>query len=680
MNSKSFCRPRRRRPPIEARAPAVSQMAAVLLGLGALAAAGVAMAGDAPAWMHAQVNAPLPAHDEKTAAVMLYSDTVLTVQSNGKMRRQLREVYRILRPEGQARAVVRITFDDQSRIRYLHAWCIPTEGKDYEVKERDSTETSVQGVPYAEFVTDLHVKLLQIPAATPGSVVGFEVEQDVRPYDLAHEWDFQDTVPVREAHYTLQLPPGWSYKATWVNHADESADTTIPNQWRWVVNDLKAIRIEPNMPSLRGLRGKLAISLAAPDSKLQGFQSWQDVGTWYLGLAAGRRDASPEIKQKVAELTADAPSTLGKMRAIAEFVQNDIRYVAIELGIGGFQPHPAADIFLHRYGDCKDKVTLFSSMLEQIGIDSYYVIINTERGAVNGSTLPNLGFNHVIAAIRLPDGVDDATLAAVLPDPKLGRILIFDPTDYLMPFGAIPGQLQASFGLLVTPDSSRLIEMPQLAPESNGLQRTGQFTLDDDGSLHGDVHELRIGDLASTQRYALRATKQDSDRAKPLEALLNDSISIFQIEKATISNLHATYKPLEWNYTLFAQSYAKFSGDLLILRPRVLGTNSRNFLETKEPRENSIELDGPEIDTDVFEITLPAGYAVEQLPIPTEKDYSFASYHSETKLVGHTLRYSRTFEVKELDVPVAQAEDLKALYRAVYNDERNSAVLERTGR
>jgi hypothetical protein len=267
-----------------------------------------------------------------------------------------------------------------------------------------------------------------------------------------------------------------------------------------------------------------------------------------------------------------------------------------------------------------------------------------------------------------------------LPDPKLGRILIFDPTDYLMPFGAIAGRLQASFGLLVTPDSSGLIEMPQLAPQSNTLQRTAQFTLDEDGTLHGDVHEIRTGDQASAQRYALRATKQDSDRAKPLEALLNDSISIFQIEKATLGNLHAKYLPLEWNYTLSAQDYAKFSGDLLLFRPRVLGSKVRNFLEAKEPRENSIELDGPELDTDVFEITLPAGYGATQLPAPVKKDYGFASYRSETKLVGHTLQYSRTFEVKEPNVPVAQAEDLKALYRVIYNDERNQAVLERAAR
>jgi len=89
------------------------------------------------------------------------------------------------------------------------------------------------------------------------------------------------------------------------------------------------------------------------------------MGIWYSTLTTGRRDPSPEIKQKVATLTASAATPLAKMQALAAFVQNDIRYVAILLGIGGIQPHPATDVFANRYGDCKDKATLLSSMLKE---------------------------------------------------------------------------------------------------------------------------------------------------------------------------------------------------------------------------------------------------------------------------------------------------------------------------
>ena len=118
---------------------------------------------------------------------------------------------------------------------------------------------------------------------------------------------------------------------------------------------------------------------------------------------------------------------------------------------------------------------------------------------------------------------------------------------------------------------------------------------------------------------------------------------------------------------------------LLLVRPRVLGSRSSDLLETKEPRQYPVEMPGPERDVDTFEITLPAGYEVDDLPPPVNADYSFASYHSKTEVNGNTLKYTGTFEVKELSVPLNKVEDLKKLYRIIAGDERNTAVLKTAG-
>ena len=114
---------------------------------------------------------------------------------------------------------------------------------------------------------------------------------------------------------------------------------------------------------------------------------------------------------------------------------------------------------------------------------------------------------------------------------------------------------------------------------------------------------------------------------------------------------------------------------LLLVRTRVLGSRSSDLLETKEPRQYPVEMPGPERDVDTFEITLPAGYEVDDLPPPVNADYSFASYYSKTAVNGNTLKYTRTFEVKELSVPPSKADELKKFYRIISSDERNTAVL-----
>jgi hypothetical protein len=364
------------------------------------------------------------------------------------------------------------------------------------------------------------------------------------------------------------------------------------------------------------------------------------------------------------------------MRALAEFMQKDIRYMAVELGIGGFQPHPAPDTFSHRYGDCKDKATLLASMLREVGIDSYLVIVNTVRGGVGVSTPPHIGaFNHAILAIHLPDGTDDPSLVATVQNPKLGRLLIFDPTDEITPFGQLRGPLQANYALLITPDSGELVQLPQLQSSTNGVTRSATFTIDARGTLTGSVHEVRVGDSAWHQRWALREVEKDVDRIKPIEVLMAHSMGTFEITKATISNLKIYSLPFGYDWNFVALDYGKVAGDMLLVRPRVLGEKADGLLETKEPRRYPVEFPGPRKDSDQFEIKIPAGYVVEELPPPTDVDYSFGSYHSKVEVTGATLRYSRTFEIKQLSVPVDKMEDLKKFYRTIASDERNTAVL-----
>ena len=653
------------------------QSGRLLLALAAFTALALpcaAAAGGAPPWMQAQVSAPVPEHDPQTNAVLMYSERVVTVQPNGNRRRLERRVFRILRPEGGKRGLAVAIFDSRSRIASIHGWCIPATGKEFEVKDRDAIETGLAGVAGSELISDVRARMLSIPAAVPGSLVGYEFERDEQPLLQADSWDFQDTVPVRESRFTLELPPGWQYTNTWINHPGQPP-VSGGNRWVWVVSDIKPIAIESQMPPWQGMAGRMWISFVPPSGLAAGPQTWQQMGAWYLDLTNGRRDASPEIRQKVGELTAATPQLVGRMRALAAFVQSEVRYVAIELGIGGYQPHPAAEVFTHRYGDCKDKATLLASMLKELGVDSSYVIVDTERGAVTAATPPNFGFDHVILAIRLPPGTSDPSLQAVLAHPRLGSLLLFDPTDPYTPFGSLSGRLQGGYGLLVVPEGSELVQLPHLAPDANAIRTIAHLTLDANGTLSGDVQEILVGDPAAHQRSVLTTFSQNDGHRKFLESHLGHAFSDFQVLNARVANVRANEQPLEWNYSLEAHYYAKASADLLVVRPRVLGSKSSALLETREPRRNPVEFDAAEHDTDTFEIALPSGYRVEELPAPVDADYGFAAYHSRSQLVGHTLRYSRSLEIRELSIPVEKTGDLKQFYRTIEGDEHATAVL-----
>jgi hypothetical protein len=648
-----------------------------VLCLGMLAfAPAAAFGGDAPQWMHALVNRPLPLQDEKAEAVVLFSETNVNVVSTATVKTVVRRAYKILRPKGREFGTVVVVFQSYNKVTGLHGWCIPAQGKDYEVKDKEAVEVSLPHIEGSELITDVKAKVLRIPAADPGNIVGYEYQTEERPLVLQDTWVFQDVVPVQESHYSLQLPAGWEYKASWMNSPEVRPAQTGTNQWHWSVSNQKALRKEEDMPPMRGLLGQMVLSFLGPGTaNVSGYTNWRQMGTWYRNLTSGRVEASAEIKQKVVALTAAAPTQLDKMKALAQFVQRKVRYVAIELGIGGWQPHPAAEVFTHSYGDCKDKTTLLAAMLREIAVESYYVVINSERGSITQDTPAHGGFNHVILAIKVPDGITDASLVATMQHPALGKLLFFDATNELTPFGQIGGHLQSNYGLLVGPDGGELVELPKQPSSMNGIRRTAKLMLDASGKLQGEVVEERVGDRARSQRRAQRTLTTERAWIKPIENLLAGSLSNFRITKASVVNLDLLDQPFGFSYTFEAEKYAKTAGNFLLMRPRVLGVKSSAILEKKEPRQFPIEFDGPVRDTDNFEIAVPPGYEVDELPPPADADFSFASYHSRAEVKGNVIRYSRTFEVKELSVPVSKAEELKRFYRIIAGDERNTAVL-----
>src|SRR5437773_4994257 len=232
--------------------------AALLVGC-ALVFSSRANAGDAPAWMRAVVSAPLPAHDDKTDAVLLFSDKIVTVQSENKVKTLVRQAYKILRPDGRGFGMIRVPFNSHQKITNMRGWCIPAQGKDYEVKDKDAIETSLFQISDSELINDVRDKFLQIPAADPGNIVGYEYEEEEQPYALQDIWYFQHGIPVREAQYTLQLPPGWEYKTTFLN-APEVKPVQSGNQWQWSASDVKALKKEEEMPPWRGVAGQMIVS------------------------------------------------------------------------------------------------------------------------------------------------------------------------------------------------------------------------------------------------------------------------------------------------------------------------------------------------------------------------------------------------------------------------------------
>ncbi|HET7434221.1 MAG TPA: DUF3857 and transglutaminase domain-containing protein [Thermoanaerobaculia bacterium] len=627
--------------------------------------------GGAPDWLKALAHTQLPKYADDTAGAALLDETVVTVTRNGELHTLHRTAYKVLTTAGRDLGYIAVHYDKENALTGFRAWAIAANGEEYQVKERDAVETAAFD---GELYADAKVKVLRIPAAEPGAIVAYEIEQTRRPYGLQDVWQYQSTIPVRRARYSLTLPEGWSQEARWLN-APALAPRTENGALVWELSDVDAIKPEPGMPAMRSLAGALAVTLVPPvtEAALRPHRTWADVGAWYEALSASRRTATPALQAKARELTASKATTLEKIAAIAAFAQRDVRYVAIEIGIGNVQPHAAADVFANRYGDCKDKVTLLVTMLKEIGVKAHPLLVHTDRGVANKDYASIRWFNHVIAAIELPADAPAEALYATVKHEKLGRLLFFDPTSPNTPFGHLPPYLQASRGLLVASGTGELIELAAQAPESSQLLRSAKLKLDDAGALAGEVREVRTGAIATNYRDALQSMTE-KERQQFVEQQLNYHLNHFTLRDLAVENLDDPAKDLVIHYTLAAPSYARTAAGLLLVRPRVLGRKTDAIIDLKN-RKYGYEMSGPSREVDDIEIAMPANVIADELPPAQNLSTPVVSYTSQSTFEKNALHYRREYKVQNFDVPLAGLADLNKAFSQVLADERTSAVL-----
>ena len=617
----------------------------------------------APQWLLGLKSLPLPEYPEDVDAVVLLDEGRTVVTKGEELRSLYHIAYKVLTPAGQGLATRRLTFDGETRISELKAWNIKLDGVVHEVSQKDAVETQLfSGMLFA----DTRLLLLHTPQVEIGSIVWYEWEQRHRPYILQSFWWFQGRYPVLRSRFVLKLPQNWHFNALTTNHPEVAAHKLGENRWVWELTDLAGIPEEEGMSPVSMLAARLAVSYV-PGKEVkhgQAFESWDDVGQWFGGLMEPRTAPSEEILSTAGRI--------GSRRSIAEYVQKQIRYVAIEIGIGGYQPHFAAEVFRNQYGDCKDKVTLLATLSRALDEEIFPVLIHTQRGRLHPDFPSPLSFNHVIAAFRAAEGEEQ--LPAFLNHPELGGLLLFDPTEPGVPFGQLPAHLQGTKALLISPRAGHIIDTPVASPIRNRLLRDATLQLSGDGYLKGIVKEVYWGAAARLERSVFQESTHDewTRATESFVALWLPGVTLLSVALDRTEGV----EPLLEHYEISAPYFARKEGDLLLFRPCVLGSRVSHLSSQKE-RRYPLQFPHLSLNSDVFRITLPPGYVVEQLPEPVERDSPYVRYRAASTMKGNVLEYVRSLEIKQLNVPAEEVETLREFYQLVDRDERGLVLLKR---
>ncbi|MGD0739882.1 MAG: DUF3857 domain-containing protein [Terracidiphilus sp.] len=624
-----------------------------------------------PQWGLDAAKTPTPSYAGDAPSVILYDEYVESVDDQGRAIERERKAIRILKPQARDTSCM-VSYDVDEKINYFREWTLTADGKTFQAKDTDFADVGDLSEPIE--LSAARTRMVHAPAADVGATLICESEELLKPYIQEKDWWFQSAEPVVYEALEIDLPPGRAHTEAWHNQAPVKAVEVAPRQWRWEIRDEHALNLRdvPSRPVWEALAARMSVQWG--DAAVPGDdKEWQYLGQWTTQLESDRPVPSPEIVAQTQQLISNAPDFYSKLVAITSYIQKNIRYFIVSRGIGGLQANHAADIFRNRYGDCKDKTTLLISMLQVAGITAYYVPVDNRRGVVDPK-VPSLVGNHMITAIQLPPDVKDPRLMAVVNAADGNRYLIFDPTDERTPVGNLPSEEQGGYGLLAAGPSSQIVELPVLDPAANGTDRSGKFTLDADGTLSGSVDTLRIGPSGAELRSVLKFS-DEKERRDALETSVALDLPGVVVDSFQFVEPDALSKPIELHYKVTAHQYAHVAGPLLLVRPRVLGSESLRFDD--KPRKVPFDLDATGRWHSSYDITLPAGYVVDETPDPVDIDMDFASYHASATAKGNVLHYEMVYTVRQVELPADRAADFRKFELAILSDEKGTAVLKK---
>ena len=428
-----------------------------------------------------------------------------------------------------------------------------------------------------------------------------------------------------------------------------------------------------------------------PDIAMTTFSSWEQLGAWYAGLQKAQMELTPELKAKVAELTRNAKTDEEKISAIYDFVAQDYRYVSLSFGVGRFQPHKATEIFSNKYGDCKDKHTLLSTMLKEAGFRVEPVLIGSAR-KLDAEVPSPAQFDHVFSAVMAKNA-----------DAKAMPITYLDTTAEIAPYGLISFNLRDKDALLVGLNSpSRVIKTPPDPPFANTQEVAVTGTVNDLGKLNGQVDAKFRGDFELFVRQAYRATPQN--KWKDLTKYLSYRWGIGgEVENVKVDDLTNTHVPVRLSFTVARNNFFDWSSkstDLALPLPPVTLAPAGNDVDEDGNEDAAAKSDsdadddddakpvagkkpkpidlGPTYDlTMTVKLTLPANFKARN-PVPLSVKRDYAQYTSNYKVTGQTLEGTRAMKIAQHELPIERRGDYAAFVRAVRADERQKFHVEST--
>lgn len=603
-----------------------------------------------------EAKALVPDSLHQNADIITYAnDTYLDVDGLDKVSMKVHKVFSVLNEEAKDALIFHEFSTKQKVLDYVEIRVYDSKGKQIGKYKKGDMRTTAYGEGLVEdgFVTYFPITVTSYPVT-----VEMNYEKKLKGTFFIPDFRFVgEKEGVVESSYTIKLPSeiNLRYKPRGCNLTPIVNDNGKTKTYVWTVKNITPCEDEEE--SVSSSEKFPYVSIVTDQFSYYGVQgdlsSWKSFGVWINELYKGLDELTPERQAFFQNMVKDAPNDVEKIRKLYHYLQENFRYVSIQLGIGGIQPFSARFTDQNKYGDCKALSNYMRAILKCVGIKSNVAIINAEYNELPvDPSFPENRFNHVILCI-----------------PQKRDSIWLECTSSTIEFASLGTFTENRNALLVTEDGGVLVSTPVSKPNANQIFTKTKIKFEPDLSANSET-ELNVkGAYHSLFNDFIKDKKDDQKeiivyglgykQPDDFEIAVGDSLSNKLKLKLEVAKLP------EFN-----------AGNKYFIKPRINKIWVKK-LPSASKRKMDFFFPFPFEKTDTTVIVLPKGFTLEALPseknIKTDySNYASKSWYNKEENAIYTI--TRLVLLKHR-IPSSSYSTVKSFFDDVLQDDAQRIVL-----
>lgn len=592
---------------------------------------------------------------EDANAVVRFSETNVIIKAIDDMVETEKRIVTVLNSHGKKAVGAQVYYDNDVKVKHVQALVFDAFGNQIE-KFRKSDFKDVSAVNGGTLYSDSRILYLDYTPISYPYTVEFTAETStsntafIPTFAPIHSY----FVSVEHSTYKIDYPNNITLRQKESNLKGVDVEKSSSEDFK-VIYKLKHIapfKPEAFSPPFRSLVPK--VLFATNEFNYEGVQAkagdWNTMGKWFNeNLLSGRANVSPETTSYIKNLVATDTADIEKAKKIYQFVQDNTRYISVQVGIGGMQPISAIDVDRVKYGDCKGLTNYTKALLDIAGVKSYYTRLyasTREQLSVDKNFVSFGGqTNHVILNIPQQNKED----------------IWLECTSQSLPFGFIGDFTDDRDVLVITPKGGIIKHTKKYTTEENTQVLKGSYMLSADGDMQAEVHIASKGIQYDDKYRTASYSPRDKDMAYKKRWRYINSINFEEIQQENNKEEVVFNEHLKFN----AKGYSKKAGNRLLFAVNALNRN-RYVPDRYKNRTLPVKVKRGFIDKDEIKVSLPEGYKVESLPKNASVENKFGSYKTEIlKENDNTILYKREFKIKDGEYPKEDYAAFRAFYKKV---------------